>query len=78
MSKITIYRFTIYDIGSDDNHLSHRWGTMEGIKRIGGQALADTATEVDASVLTSGIPGLSERDFDPHKRTGDFQRTVTS
>ena len=77
MSKTLIYRFRLYDIGNDENRISRRWGTLEAIARVHGEALMDSATEVDLSVVGAEIPGLTERNFDPHRRTG-FQRTVTN
>jgi hypothetical protein len=69
-----VYRFRMYVIKDDESLTSRRWATREAIKRIGGEVLEGTETEVDASVLDSD--GMTERDFDPHRRTG-FQRQVT-
>jgi hypothetical protein len=66
MSKVNIYRFTLYDITSDAAHQSRRWGTRDAIERIGGEILADTVIEVDASAVGSDIPGLTVRDYLPH------------
>ncbi len=76
MATVTIYRFTLYDIASDGKQKSRRWATREAIERLHGEILEDTATEVEASVLKSDIPGMTERDFNPRARTG-FQREVT-
>lgn len=75
MSKVTIYRFELYDITTDGNRKSHRWATREVIERLRGTVLEDTATEVDASAVASDIQGMTARDFNPHPRTG-FQRQV--
>ena len=77
MSKVTVYRFTVYDISADENTRSRRWATLAAIKRIGGAALEDTAVEVDSSAVGTEIPGMTERNFNPHPRPG-FQRAVTS
>lgn len=76
MSKVTIYRFKIYDIRNDEYHRSLRWAALEAIKSVGGVALRDTAAEVDSSVVGPHIPGMTERGFNPHARTGT-QRQVT-
>lgn len=70
-----IYRFTLYDITHDENIRSRRWGTREGIKGVGGVALEDTSTEVDAGVVGGEVEGLTVRDFDPQSRKG-FQTKV--
>jgi hypothetical protein len=67
----------LYDITSDGNRPSRRWATREVIERLHGQILDNTATEIDASLVNSDIAGMTERDFDPHRRTG-FQRMVTA
>jgi hypothetical protein len=75
VSKVTVYRFTKYDITSDGNIKSRRWTKCEAIERIGGDVLEDTATQVDESALGREIDGMTERNFDPHPRTG-FQTQV--
>lgn len=72
MSKVTIYRFSLYDINTDESRQSRRWATLEAIKRLHGEVHEETATEVDASVLEPSniIHGLTARDFNPHPRTG--------
>jgi hypothetical protein len=78
LSMITIYRFRLYDVQNDGMTTSRRWGTREAIEQIvHGEVLENTAVEVDAGAVNSEIAGLTERDFDPHRRTG-FQRQVTS
>jgi hypothetical protein len=66
MNKVNIYRFTLYDITTDGPHQSRRWGTRDAIERIGGEILADTVIEVDASAVDSDIAGLTARDYLPH------------
>jgi hypothetical protein len=77
LNKVTIYRFRLYDITADEPHTSRRWATLEAIERIHGEVLEDTATEVDAAVVSSDIPGMTERSFNPHPRVG-FQKIVTT
>lgn len=50
-------------------------GTREGIERICGEVLEDTAIEIDESVVGREVEGLTERDFNPNLRTG-FQTEV--
>lgn len=76
MAKVTVYRWKKYDISTDEKRVSRRWGTREAIERMGGEIIADTATEVDESVIQSDIEGLTVRNFNPNPRT-DFQRQVT-
>jgi hypothetical protein len=76
LSRVTVYQFRLYDIGTDEHRKSRRWATLEAIAQIGGEALTDTAIEVDAAMVGTEIAGMTERGFDPHKRTG-FQQTVT-
>ena len=70
MSKVHIYRFTLYDITSDNARQSRRWGTRDAIERIGGEILVDTAIEVDASAVDSEIAGLTARDYSPSAHAG--------
>jgi hypothetical protein len=70
MAKVTIYRFRLYDIATDEYVPSRRWATMEAIRRIGGEAFDDTATEIDDSLLSHDLPGMTDRDFKPRKPGG--------
>jgi hypothetical protein len=77
MAKIRIYRFTKYNIDSDEVMRSRRWATREAIGRIHGTVLEDTAVEVDESVLGTEIEGMTVRDFNPKPR-GEFQTQIKS
>ena len=68
MPKVIIYRFRLYDIATDEYVPSRRWATMETIRRIGGEAFDDTATEIDDSLLSHDLPGMTDRDFKPRTR----------
>lgn len=70
MSQVAIYQFTIYDVGTDERQKSRRWGTLEGIEAVCGTALEDTKIEVDTSEVGSEVPGLTLRNFSPHKSEG--------
>jgi hypothetical protein len=75
MSKIAIYRFSIYDISTDETKISRRWGTLEGIEGVCGTPLEHTQIEGDASDVGTEVPGLTARNLDPHKSDG-FQDQV--
>jgi hypothetical protein len=76
---ITVYRFDVYDIQSDEVIPSKRWGTREAIIDIArGRVREETATEVDDSVIRSDIHGFTVRDFDPYNRRTGFQTEVKS
>ena len=77
VSNVTVYRWRAYDISSDEKRESRRWATREAVEKLGGEVLEDTATQVDASVVDTDIPGMTERGFDPHPHVG-FQRQVTA
>ena len=78
MANVTIYRFEVYDIQSDQVIPSKRWGTREAIIDIAhGRVIEDTAAEVDESAVASDIHGFTVRDFNPRSRRG-FQTEVTS
>jgi hypothetical protein len=77
VAKVKVYRFTIYEIVNDENRRSRRWATREAIKRVGGEVLEDTATEVDASVLGGEIEGMTVRNFNPQPAGTGVQRQVT-
>ena len=60
-----IYRFSIYDIQLDELIRSRRWGTREGIARIGGVVHEDTGISTFEAAVGTEIPGLTVRDYDP-------------
>lgn len=77
MATVTIYRFEVYRIDSDEVVKSRRWGTRDAIRDIAcGRVLEETAKEVDESVVESDIHGFSMRDFDPDARPAGFQTQV--
>jgi hypothetical protein len=45
--------------------VSSRWGTLEAIKSVRCEPIMSTATEVDASVVATDEPGLTERGYMP-------------
>ena len=76
MSTVTVYRFKVYDITTDESRLSHRWGTRDGIKRAKGEPLEETATDIDAAAVGQEVEGLTARGFDPRPPRTGFQTHV--
>jgi hypothetical protein len=70
VSEVTVYRFRVYDITTDENRASRRWATRDAIERVRGEVLEETATAVDPSVVGGEIHGMTERNFDPHRNIG--------
>ena len=64
-ARIDVYQFTVVDKDINDNQISKRWGTLEGIKRIGGSPLLETKTMVPKSVVGHEHHGLTDKDFVP-------------
>ena len=62
MSKVKLYRFSMYDIDSDEWRQSRRHGTEETIKGIPGALISDNSTEVEESEVRwwDGHEGLTE------------------
>jgi hypothetical protein len=75
VSKVTIYRFTKYDITTDAPRQSSRWATREAIVRVNGNVVENTAVEVEASVVVSDVDGMTTRGFNPKGPSG-FQKVV--
>ena len=65
MSKVTIYQFKRFDIIRGESLVSRRWGTLEAIKSVRCEPIMSTATEVDASVVATDEPGMTERGYMP-------------
>ena len=65
MSKVVIYRLKGYDITRGESIISPCWGTLEAIKAVRGDAILGTATEVDASVVDTDEPGMTDRGYEP-------------
>jgi hypothetical protein len=63
-----IYQFTMYDILTDSERKSRRWGTRESIDRIGGTIVEESAINVDDALLWTEIDGMTERGFDPKRK----------
>ncbi len=65
MARVTVYRFTIYDIFSDDNIISKRMGTREGVEKIRGAVIESTAVYIEEAALDPDMPGLTPIGFAP-------------
>jgi hypothetical protein len=72
---VQVFRFQLYDVSTDGYTVSRRWGTREGITKVGGEVIEDTATEIDDAAIGDEIEGLTARGFDPHRTVG-FQQQV--
>ena len=64
-----IYRFSIYDARSDEMVRSRRWGTREGIARLGGVIHEDTEITTFEAAIGTELPGLTVRDFHPTSKS---------
>lgn len=65
MATVKIHRFRLYDINTDSYRLSRRWATRDVIEKLGGEFVASPAIEVDASVVSTDIEGMTIIDYDP-------------
>lgn len=59
----TVYRFTVYDVTTDENRMSRRMATAEAADRARGEIIEETALEVPDADLGAEIPGMTERDY---------------
>jgi hypothetical protein len=67
MAKVTVYRFSMYNIVSDTMDTSNRWATRDVIEKIHGVTWEDTAVEVeDCHLRSDDMPGMAKRGFDPY------------
>lgn len=73
--KVKVFRFAMYDIGSDAFVESKRWATQKFITDFHARALGD-GVEVDSSEVN--VNGLTEVGFNPLPTPGGFQREVRS
>ncbi len=69
MEKVTIYKFEMYNIESDEWQESRRWAVSEKINEIGARKKGNGVV-VDTTVIQSNIQGFTERGFDPDAQTG--------
>jgi hypothetical protein len=75
MSRVTVYRWSKYDIGTDTEMTSHRMGTREAIARHRGNIIEDSGAEIDAGLFGDEVDGMTARNFNPNWTTGE-QRQV--
>lgn len=64
-SKVSVFKFSVYDITKDRYVLSKRWGTIGAIERCGGVADRDSGILVDPSNIRSDILGMTKIGFQP-------------
>lgn len=66
MARVIVYRFRVYDVLSDQMHLSRRMATREAINNVArGEVLETTAIEVEDSAIGTEIAGMTLIDFEP-------------
>jgi hypothetical protein len=63
MAKVTVYRYTVYDIVRGESFVAPRWATRDAISRIRGAAVIEPCVEIDEALLNSD--GFTEPDFEP-------------
>jgi len=62
MSSVKVFNFTLFNIATNENHLSPSMTTLPVIRRLGGElALPETGVEVDRSRLDGN--GMIRREF---------------
>ena len=68
MPKVTVYRFRLYDIRSDQTIVSRRMGTSVAIERARGEPIDDSALEADVSELDPAEDGFTPIGWRPQPR----------
>jgi len=76
MAKITVHRFTVYDVTSDQSQTSRRMATAEAIARARGVAIEGTAREIEEVDLDPNEDGMAPRDFHLRLTRTGFQTEV--
>jgi hypothetical protein len=69
MDKVKIYRFRTYSGSEHKTVISRRWGTLEAIQSLPGQAYGQTVELVDPSVVASDLEGFTAIGWMPTKPT---------
>jgi hypothetical protein len=78
-NTVTVYEFNMYDPSTDQVKKSRRMGTRPAIEKIAnGSPLEETKIDVPVSQLSREISGMTEIDFNPHKRPLGFQTQGTT
>ncbi|MBU9841028.1 hypothetical protein J1780_13860 [Rahnella aceris] len=62
-NRIEIYQFYKYDITTDENVPSKKWGTIPAIESVGGNVLRDTKILVSLSDVDAD--GFTVKDYKP-------------
>ena len=76
MAKITVYRWSRYDIANDEMTRSRRLGTLEAIARVCGEPDMTRHFEINEADLDPNLVGMTPRDYNPSGLAG-FQTRVT-
>jgi hypothetical protein len=80
MSRVTVYRFTGYNVNNDQGPTARRWATKEWIER-NGCAIVEGSEVMAASNMVDAV-GQTIGNYDPHSQLWDeegnpsFQRSV--
>jgi hypothetical protein len=67
MDKVKICRFRTYSSSEHKTVISSRWGTLEAIASLPGQAYGQTVELVDRSVIASDLEGFTTKGWMPDK-----------
>lgn len=73
--KVWVFRFAMYDIGSDRFVESQRWATLRFIDSFNARRIGD-GVEVDSSQVDAN--GLTQPGFNPVPGPSGFQQEVRS
>ena len=63
MAKVTVCRYTVYDILRGESVVAPRWATRETIARFRGATVIEPCVEIDETLLNSD--GFTGQDFEP-------------
>ncbi len=70
----TVFRFSVFDIRTDQFQRSQRWATAVFIEKVGGRSEGE-GVNVDSNLVDAD--SLTERGFDPHRRPPGFQTSAS-
>lgn len=76
MGQVTVYKFEVYDITTDQRRVSSRMATLEAIVRARGTPIDGTALEIDGAELDPAEFGMTPRDFRLRSVRTGFQTQV--
>lgn len=76
MATVTVHKWKIYDVTTDECRTSRRMATIDAIEWAHGEPIEGTAREVDTSELDPAITGMTPRDFSLRSNRQGFQTMV--